>query len=158
MRWDQPKSVSGASQDFAGEGPGHCAFCDDGSSVHKHVVHSLRELVRLLEGGEVANRCGIEDDDVGPHALFALLLLEQPCEGSAPRLQRTACPALKATGQRRVTRLSDDDDQSNVSNRYCSESVQPYASFPSPSTAPVCTVSLCALIQKRPARQDEQAI
>jgi site-specific recombinase XerD len=36
---------------------------------------------------------------------------------------------------------SDDDDQSNVGNRYCSESVQPYTSFPSPSTAPVCTVS-----------------
>ena len=31
---------------------------------------ALRELVRLLEGGEVANGCGIEDDDVGPHALF----------------------------------------------------------------------------------------
>src|SRR5215469_3953994 len=62
--------VSGTSYDFAGKGSGHSAFCDDGNSVHEHVVHSLRELVRLLESSEVTNGCGIEDDDVGPHALF----------------------------------------------------------------------------------------
>jgi hypothetical protein len=40
----------------------------DSNAVHKHVAHSDRQLMRLLERCTVDDRLGIENDDVRVHA------------------------------------------------------------------------------------------
>src|SRR5579862_4470151 len=41
---------------------------DDWLAVDQDVLHSLRQLIGLLESCNVTDRRGIEDHDVGPHA------------------------------------------------------------------------------------------
>ena len=60
--------VTGAAEHFSGTCTGHFAFVDDRDAVDQDIVHSLRKLIGIVEGGEVADRGGIEDHDIGPHA------------------------------------------------------------------------------------------
>src|SRR5256885_11469968 len=58
--------VAGAAEHFAGQRARHFAMVDNGHAVDEYVFHSLRQLVGILEGGEVMNFCRIEYDHVGP--------------------------------------------------------------------------------------------
>ena len=62
---------------------GHFAFFDHRHAVHQDIIHALGELVGLLEGGYVLDGGGVEDDDVGAHAL-----LEHAAIGEAHALRR----------------------------------------------------------------------
>src|SRR2546430_2420627 len=60
--------VTGAAEHFAGQRSGHFAMVDDGHRVDEHVFHSLRQLVGIVEGGDVVHFSRIEYDDVGAQA------------------------------------------------------------------------------------------
>src|SRR5215831_15690264 len=60
-------NVTRAAKDFSGTRAGHFALIDDRHAIDQHVVHSLRELIRIIKSSEVADRRGIENRDVGPH-------------------------------------------------------------------------------------------
>ena len=70
MRWasEESRSVAGAAKDFSGAGSRHFALVDHGNAVDQHIVHSLRKLIGIVEGGEIADRSGIENRDIRPHA------------------------------------------------------------------------------------------
>src|SRR5258708_20057758 len=60
--------IPGDAENFSRERAGHFALVDDGDAIDQHVGHPLRELIGIVESGEVANGCRIEDYDIGPHA------------------------------------------------------------------------------------------
>src|SRR5215472_18301283 len=61
-----PRAPQGAS----GFGAGVLAVLDYLDAIYKNVFHPSGVLLRLLKGGAIGNRRGIECDDVGEHALF----------------------------------------------------------------------------------------
>src|SRR5438094_8582750 len=69
MNWAsaESRSVAGAAKDFSGACSGHFALVDYRNAVDQHVVHSLRKLIGIVEGGEIADRSGIENRDIRPH-------------------------------------------------------------------------------------------
>src|SRR6266478_3522515 len=60
--------VTRAAKNSSGQRAGHFGLIDDWHAVDEDVFHSLRQLVGILEGGDVMNGCRIEDDDVGAQA------------------------------------------------------------------------------------------
>jgi hypothetical protein len=47
---------------------GYDAIAERNLAVDDHISYTRRVLMRLVESGEVRDRVGIEDDDVGSHA------------------------------------------------------------------------------------------
>src|SRR5712664_58151 len=62
--------VTGAAKHLAGQRAGHLAMVDDRHTVYEYELHSLRQLIGILESGDVVNFRGIEDDDVCAHSRF----------------------------------------------------------------------------------------
>ena len=91
MRWasEESRSVARAAKDFSGACSGHFASVDYRNAVDQHIVHSLRKLIGIVEGGEIADRSGIENRDIRPHAHAqkAAALGRKRCEGSAENLR-----------------------------------------------------------------------
>ena len=50
---------------------------DHRDTVHEHVLHAFRKLIRILKRGQVTEACGIEYDDVSPHSLFQDAAIDQ---------------------------------------------------------------------------------
>src|SRR5579883_2218612 len=60
--------VPGAAQHFPGQCPGHLALINHRNAVHQHVSHALRELIWIVERGQIENGRRVEDDDVSAHS------------------------------------------------------------------------------------------
>ena len=60
-----PAGPARASNDTARLGAGMPAVLEDLNAIDEYVVHPCRQLIGLLEGRMVGDRCGIEYDNVG---------------------------------------------------------------------------------------------
>src|SRR5690349_13426857 len=75
--------ISRAAQHLAGKSASHLPRFDDRHTIHQHAVHSLGELIRIIECGAIVDGRRIKDHRVGPHAS-----LEYPAIGQTHALRR----------------------------------------------------------------------
>ena len=59
--------VSPPAQHATRQGVRHRAVAQNDSTIHNHVKDSFAEVMRVFVGRDVANLCGIENDDVRFH-------------------------------------------------------------------------------------------